>query len=94
MLLLSKELWAHPSKVSDVGGKSGFLREVLFRFGNWCYNGHVDLGEKLQLSDIPVIIPMLRRQQSALVNPSTSALHIALECKRNWQLMRSSWLLF
>lgn len=42
------------------------LREVLFRFGNWCYNGHVDLGPKLELSDIPVIIPMLRRQQSAL----------------------------
>lgn len=43
------------------------LREVLFRFGNWCYNGHVDLGPKLELADIPVIIPMLRRQQSALV---------------------------
>ncbi|OWZ04929.1 hypothetical protein PHMEG_00023078 [Phytophthora megakarya] len=42
------------------------LREVLFRFGNWCYNGHVDLGPKLELSDIPIIIPMLRRQQSAL----------------------------
>ncbi|KAG3114786.1 hypothetical protein PI124_g6446 [Phytophthora idaei] len=42
------------------------LREVLFRFGNWCYNGHVDLGPKLELSDIPVIIPMLRRQQNAL----------------------------
>lgn len=42
------------------------LREVLFRFGNWCYNGHVDLGPRLELSDIPLIIPMLRRQQSAL----------------------------
>ncbi|RHY52613.1 hypothetical protein DYB38_003815 [Aphanomyces astaci] len=42
------------------------LREVLFRFGSWCYNGHVDLGPKLELSDIPVVIPMLRRQQSAL----------------------------
>uniref|UniRef100_K3WX75 EndoU domain-containing protein n=1 Tax=Globisporangium ultimum (strain ATCC 200006 / CBS 805.95 / DAOM BR144) TaxID=431595 RepID=K3WX75_GLOUD len=42
------------------------LREVLFRFGNWCYNGHVDLGPKLELPDIPVTIPMLRRQQSAL----------------------------
>jgi hypothetical protein len=42
------------------------LREVLFRFGNWCYNGHVDLGPKLDLPDIPIIIPMLRRQQSAL----------------------------
>lgn len=49
-------------------GSSGTpsLREVLFRFGNWCYNGHVDLGPKLELSDIPIIIPMLRRQQSAL----------------------------
>ncbi|ETW07440.1 hypothetical protein H310_01954 [Aphanomyces invadans] len=42
------------------------LREVLFRFGSWCYNGHVDLGPKLELSDIPIVIPMLRRQQSAL----------------------------
>lgn len=48
------------------GGQAS-LREVLFRFGNWCYNGHVDLGPKLELADIPVIIPMLRRQQSALV---------------------------
>ncbi|TYZ56957.1 hypothetical protein PybrP1_010152 [[Pythium] brassicae (nom. inval.)] len=47
-------------------GASQSLREVLFRFGNWCYNGHVDLGPKLELPDIPVIIPMLRRQQSAL----------------------------
>lgn len=49
--------------------KANSLREVLFRFGNWCYNGHVDLGPKLELADIPVIIPMLRRQQSALVSP-------------------------
>jgi hypothetical protein len=48
--------------------KTNSLREVLFRFGNWCYNGHVDLGPKLELADIPVIIPMLRRQQSALVS--------------------------
>ncbi|RLN20668.1 hypothetical protein BBJ28_00006087 [Nothophytophthora sp. Chile5] len=47
-------------------GAQPSLREVLFRFGNWCYNGHVDLGPKLELADIPVIIPMLRRQQSAL----------------------------
>lgn len=47
-------------------GADNNLREVLFRFGNWCYNGHVDLGPKLDLQDIPVIIPMLRRQQSAL----------------------------
>lgn len=50
------------------GGSSPSLREVLFRFGSWCYNGHVDLGPKLELPDIPVIIPMLRRQQSALVS--------------------------
>lgn len=55
---------------TDAGGDaSASLREVLFRFGNWCYNGHVDLGPKLELPDIPVIIPMLRRQQSALVGP-------------------------
>nr|CCA14832.1 conserved hypothetical protein [Albugo laibachii Nc14] len=50
---------------SHSGGQSN-LREVLFRFGSWCYNGHIDLGPKLQLADIPVIIPLLRRQQSAL----------------------------
>ena len=47
------------------------LREVLFRFGNWCYNGHVDLGPKLELGDIPIVIPLLRRQQSALVRTFT-----------------------
>lgn len=52
---------------SSSADKTNNLREVLFRFGNWCYNGHVDLGPKLELADIPVIIPMLRRQQSALV---------------------------
>ncbi|CEG43061.1 uncharacterized protein PHALS_13283 [Plasmopara halstedii] len=50
----------------DGSTSASSLREVLFRFGNWCYNGHVDLGPKLELADIPVIIPMLRRQQSAL----------------------------
>ena len=48
-------------------GSGNNLREVLFRFGNWCYNGHVDLGRRLELRDIPIIIPLLRRQQSALV---------------------------
>jgi hypothetical protein len=62
------------------------LREVLFRFGNWCYNGHVDLGPKLELVDIPIIIPMLRRQQSALTfmcevtkMPATSLFTPAME---------------
>lgn len=66
------------------GGAS--LREVLFRFGNWCYNGHVDLGPKLDLPDIPIIIPMLRRQQSALTfmcevskMPATSLFTPAME---------------
>lgn len=54
-------------RVDGDTSSSQSLREVLFRFGNWCYNGHVDLGPKLELPDIPVIIPMLRRQQSALV---------------------------
>ncbi|TMW57443.1 hypothetical protein Poli38472_003368 [Pythium oligandrum] len=55
-----------PRGSGDNGGSTPSLREVLFRFGNWCYNGHVDLGPKLELPDIPIIIPMLRRQQSAL----------------------------
>lgn len=64
-------------------GADNNLREVLFRFGNWCYNGHVDLGPKLDLQDIPVIIPMLRRQQSALVRvglKSNKYLHIYSKC--------------
>ncbi|KAJ0407299.1 hypothetical protein ATCC90586_002227 [Pythium insidiosum] len=68
------------------GGQGHGLREVLFRFGNWCYNGHVDLGPKLELVDIPVIIPMLRRQQSALTfmcevskMPATSLFTPAME---------------
>lgn len=67
-----------PRVDGNAGNSSQSLREVLFRFGNWCYNGHVDLGPKLALADIPVIIPMLRRQQSALVR--FVSLWVALIC--------------
>lgn len=53
----------------DGGGKSGddfAEHEVLFRCGNWCYTGHVVLNMGFSLSDIPLVIPLLQRQQSRL----------------------------
>lgn len=41
-------------------------REVLFRFGSWCYGGSVQLKPVINLEDIPHVIPALRMQQSRL----------------------------
>ena len=41
-------------------------QEVLFRCGNWCYTGHVVLNRNFSLSDLPIVIPLLQRQQSRL----------------------------
>ena len=41
-------------------------REVLFRFGSWCYGGSVQLTPVITLADIPHVIPALRMQQSRL----------------------------
>ncbi len=46
------------------GNKSN--RDVLFRFGNWCYAGEVELIDKLNVQDIPHVIPALRIQQHNL----------------------------
>jgi hypothetical protein len=40
--------------------------EVLFRCGNWCYTGHVMLKSEISLTDAPLMIPLLQRQQSRL----------------------------
>jgi hypothetical protein len=40
--------------------------EVLFRFGNWCYAGRVQLVPTMSLTDVPFVIPALRMQQSKL----------------------------
>ena len=42
------------------------FREVLFRFGSWCYSGTVELIPELSIADIPHVIPALRLQQSRL----------------------------
>lgn len=41
-------------------------RDVLFRFGSWCYGGTVQLTPCLSLADIPHVIPALRMQQGRL----------------------------
>ncbi|KAL7554412.1 hypothetical protein ACHAWF_017861 [Thalassiosira exigua] len=41
-------------------------RDVMFRFGSWCYSGSVELPPKISLEDIPYVIPALRVQQSDL----------------------------
>lgn len=41
--------------------------EVFFRCGNWCYKGEIQRsGLKLNISDLPVLIPTLQRQQGSL----------------------------
>ena len=43
------------------------INEVFFRCGNWCYKGNVQFnGLNIGLSDLPVIIPTLQRQQGSL----------------------------
>jgi len=43
------------------------VNEVFFRCGNWCYKGNVQFnGINMGLSDLPVIIPTLQRQQGSL----------------------------
>lgn len=43
------------------------LHQVLFRCGNWCYTGNVDLGSKqLSLGDLEGAIPALQKQQGSL----------------------------
>ncbi|CAM9565693.1 unnamed protein product, partial [Discosporangium mesarthrocarpum] len=46
--------------------ENAMYRDVLFRFGSWCYSGTVQLTPSLSLGDIPHIIPALRMQQSKL----------------------------
>ena len=41
-------------------------RDILFRFGSWCYSGRVALSPTLELQDLPRLIPLLRLQQSKL----------------------------
>lgn len=41
--------------------------EVFFRCGNWCYKGVIQRsGLNLDISDLPVLIPTLQRQQGSL----------------------------
>ncbi|KAL7531686.1 hypothetical protein ACHAXR_007164 [Thalassiosira sp. AJA248-18] len=42
------------------------IRDVMFRFGSWCYDGKVELLPKISLADISHVIPVLRVQQSKL----------------------------
>lgn len=41
-------------------------RDVLFRFGSWCYSGEAELIPSLSISDIQYVIPALRTQQHNL----------------------------
>jgi len=64
----------------------GDWREVMFRFGAWCYSGNVELVPKIFLEDLPYVIPALRVQQKKLkfvsdINslPSTNKFFAPLE---------------
>ena len=40
---------------------------VFFRCGNWCYRGKIQFnGLKMDTHSLPILIPMLQRQQSSL----------------------------
>ena len=42
-------------------------REVLFRYGNWCYSGRIELGStSLNKEDLPTVVPILQLQQGNL----------------------------
>jgi hypothetical protein len=47
-------------------GNSNGIRDVMFRFGSWCYSGQINLAPVLELEDIPSLIPLFRLQQSKL----------------------------
>ncbi|CAM9941395.1 unnamed protein product [Scytosiphon promiscuus] len=51
---------------TEAFGTNSAYRDVLFRFGSWCYSGTVQLTPTLNLADIPHVIPALRMQQSKL----------------------------
>lgn len=41
--------------------------EVFFKCGNWCYQGVIQFNHlKLAISELPVVIPLLQRQQGSL----------------------------
>lgn len=47
--------------------EGSYRRDVLFRFGNWCYEGQVDFGvDALHLGDVPEVLPALQKQQGNL----------------------------
>jgi hypothetical protein len=55
-----------PNRGGSDAGANARYRDVLFRFGSWCYGGTVQLTPQLSLADIPHVIPALRMQQSRL----------------------------
>lgn len=85
-------------------------RDVFFRFGRWCYAGNVEIGtETLQLSDVPLVAPILQSQQSKLKYfclsadiPSTSSFYDPMERMREvnaqpelyWQLFETEFIDF
>ena len=43
------------------------LHDILFRCGNWCYTGRVDLGDpEIGLSELVAVVPALQKQQGSL----------------------------
>ena len=52
----------------DAKGSSDFQdNDVFFRCGNWCYVGKIQFnGLTISTSDLPVLIPVLQKQQSSL----------------------------
>ena len=52
----------------DAKNADGDAHEVLFRCGNWAYRGFIQFNEgiKLNTTDLPLLIPVLQKQQGSL----------------------------
>jgi hypothetical protein len=64
----SQVYMVHDRDNSSKNGDMGEAHEVLFRCGNWAYRGNIQLngGIKLNTTDLPLLIPVLQKQQGSL----------------------------
>jgi hypothetical protein len=54
-----------PSEAKEIVADES--HEVFFRCGNWCYQGNIQFNSlKMGTTDLPIIIPLLQRQQGSL----------------------------
>lgn len=57
---LSKDVSSDETYIVLKSEKQDGKREVLFRFGSWCYAGRVKLVPKIMASDVPLVLSAIR----------------------------------